>query len=530
MVKVVSMALFTVREPDAEIRARYAQNEKNFLPGSVPERFFYNSYLPAIVRAHASCYPGWELWIYHDSSLYASHYGDVLMRLHRAGRIRLIYVGEPTAVCEGMLWRMKPIFEAGVEFVATRDIDAIPQPRDFKCIEEFSQSAGTVQVIHDSISHCGIMGGMSCFSAARAREHLKCATWDQMMERARTYHLERHGADQQFLAHAFDGQACVVRFPPRVDQRDLIAPHIGGAGPAEPVIRWYDSMDDDATRRVREAENIQVHPDETRHVIMSCDDNPLYIDLMPLTCLLWSRVVGYTPTVILVGDPAKWMEDQRLRYVCDTARAWGARLHWLTPLPQFRTATVSQVSRLFAAALPGWHGNPYLLTSDVDMWPLSGAWFRRADFSKPLHHFYANSSGYKQFAICYVGAPRTYWQQLMGMTAAPIALHVEHAISAAGACKDGSQHWNLDEQLLTAAIMRRDWRNEMWCNERSGCPPNDRIDRYRWPDAIDLTGKVDAHVVRPLHAHVKKLAAVLDRILCDGCSDVYMETIEGTPR
>jgi hypothetical protein len=474
--KVVSLALFEPRDP--------AQRRN----------FCFTSYLPAVIRGHLSAYAGWELWIHHDSSLYSCDYGDTLVRLSKAGKIKLIYCGEAYRLCEAMLWRMKPIWEEDVEWVATRDVDAVPQPRDWRCLENFVANAGTVQVIHDSESHSGLMGGTACYNAGRLRARIGHGTWEQFRADAEKWGVSDYGTDQKFLKHTIKEADSVVRFPPREDPRDHIAPHIGGAGPAQPVISWYDARNDEGTRQAREYENAIPSADCYRHAVIASDESVAYMSFAPLTAMLWRVVCGYSTVLILVGKPGEWLADPRRRLVVEQARFAGAKIYWIDARGR-RTTCVAQTSRLFAAALPI-EPNPYLLTSDLDLWPCSRDWFWQQPMEKPWHQFFSNASGHQFYPIGYIGAHASEWKRVMRMSA-DLETETHKALREVDD-NNSDDCWTFDERYYTKCIQRvPNYRGWWWELERHGL--HDRIDRSRWPAAYTVAASVDAHCIRPAH-------------------------------
>lgn len=486
--KVVSLALF---DP----------------PAAQKRNFCYTSYLPAVIRGHLSCYHGWELWLYHDSSLYSCDYGDVLMRLHHDGKIKLIYAGECARLCESMLWRMKPLWEPDVEWCATRDVDAVPQPRDWRTIETFTASTGTVQVIHDSESHSGLMGGTACYHAARTRDRLGHPTWEAFRAAAQKWGVDNYGSDQKYLAHVLRSADSVVAFPAREDARDRVAPHIGGAGPAQPVIQWYDAQNDEGSRQSRLYENGLPSADMYRHVVLATDSAVAYASFAPLTCLLWRAVAGYSAVLIVVGKPAEVLAKPYMRLVCEMARHVGAKIHFVDPRGR-RTTCVAQTSRLYAAALPI-EPNPYLLTSDLDLWPLDRDYFWQQPEAKPWHQFFSNASGHAFYPIGYIGAKASEWKRVMGIDGTLTdCLHRDLA-QVDDANSDAC--WTFDEQHYTRRIKAvPDYRNWWWEIERH--TSKDRIDRSSWPQVINLDNKVDAHCIRPAHERWSELRPLFQQL------------------
>ncbi|MBK8913168.1 MAG: hypothetical protein IPM64_00970 [Phycisphaerales bacterium] len=130
--------------------------------GSEP---FYRRHLPALVRAHLTLFPDWQLRIMHDDALDAGDYGAALRAMHEEGLLRLERVtGEQPPLTLGMLWRMKPCWEPGVRFNLCRDVDSLPTPRERRAVETFIRSGAAVHCINDHPLHTSaMMGGLIGF-------------------------------------------------------------------------------------------------------------------------------------------------------------------------------------------------------------------------------------------------------------------------------------------------------------------------------------------------------------------------------
>jgi len=499
--KIISMALFALDE------ARHSVANSG--------RCWYYGYLPAVVRAHLSCFPGWQLWIYHDASIYSHPYGEVLLRLHIAGHIRLIYAGEASRVCEAMLWRFRPCWEPDVQCVAPRDVDALPMPRDFRALEKFSASGKRLMTIHDSVSHCGIMGGLSAFNVEAFRRTVTAATWEDWIK-ACTVDLAKQGGDQHYLARTFGEADIIHRFPPRDDVRDCIGSHLGGACDVTPILAWYDAINAPTTQIVRAAEAHHTFALAPKHrVVFGVDQHPQYLGVMPITALMW-MLSGYRPLILLEGPFAEWTQRPAARWALDTARLLGAELLSVGRVAGHRPATTIQVGRVFAAAHYLVKPNDYLLTSDADMWPLSRDYFlttRKTD--KRVQLYYANAYGHAKYPLCYVGALAETWREIVGIRdGRNIRDHVQACLDdGLGKDEDSWAAWNFDEEWFGKRI--KAWKGyEADCQmiDRHGGPPKDRIDRSAWPEKPNAAGMVDAHLLRPVEAHWMKMRPLVEQI------------------
>lgn len=217
-------------------------------------RFFYG-YLATLVRAHSSCFSGWQLWIHHDDRAPECDYWPVMLKLHEAGRLRLIPMGQAHTHIGSMLWRLCPVFEPGVTHVICRDIDSLPTPRERAAVERWVNSGKPIHAMHDSVSHRGtpLLGGMIGIHAPWFRDNV-AKSWGEIVGRmrARGFDLNKHGSDQLWLnAEVWPlvkDFLCQYDTPETLgrptEPRDICggdARHVGGAYFAGLVAQWYDA-------------------------------------------------------------------------------------------------------------------------------------------------------------------------------------------------------------------------------------------------------------------------------------------------
>jgi hypothetical protein len=214
---------------------------------------FFRGYLPAVVRAHRSVYPDWEMRIHHDERVTEWGYFRVLERLRDRGALKLIPMGPVPTLCGGMLWRMVPTWDSGVEIVVCRDIDSLSTPRERRAVERWIAGGKPLHSMQDSESHssCRIMGGMLGYRTDFMRSVYPTPDALQASMRASGIDFDKHGADQRFLVRDFDqydkaGMLALddrAALGPKDDPRDECgggARHVGGAYHAGPVAKWYD--------------------------------------------------------------------------------------------------------------------------------------------------------------------------------------------------------------------------------------------------------------------------------------------------
>jgi hypothetical protein len=176
--------------------------------GEAFRRDFYWDKVPAVLRAHHNLFPGWELRLHHDDSFYTDARGDVIQAYADHGLIRLVPCGKSQSIGLSALWRFKPLWEPGVEYMLSRDIDSLPVPKDRRAVEVFLQSRKVAHSITDHPQHRvagdgGFMAGMCGFHASQTLEAVSIESWDAFVARGVNLDTWSGGPDQQLLYKAF---------------------------------------------------------------------------------------------------------------------------------------------------------------------------------------------------------------------------------------------------------------------------------------------------------------------------------------
>ena len=488
----------------------------------------YDRYLPGLIRAALTCFPGWEIRIHHDDSIWHNKYGSVLMQLEDFRMLRLIRMETPQKLCEGMLWRMAPAFDPAVETFVCRDVDGFATPRDRQIIEDWLTTDAVVHALLDSSAHTGpMMGGMIAFRGGAIQHYLGWSTLEHLLAAANNNtDLGIHGGDQIFLnrvvwpklgragmVHQLEGRGEVkgagrVRWEIRADMPDdivcdieeatALAPKVGHMYNHVEPVKFYDKVNTPAIQRIVWCEHMAGVPtaasspvEYARRAVFSCDLNQDYAFYLPLTSILWRSLIGYHPVALLVGDAAGWSEGP-----CGVAarecRSVGCEVRFVQPAEGHRTSTVAQMCRMFAAALP-YEEDRYLLTSDVDMWPLRREFFTAVPWESSAHLYYTPAP---QYPICYIGASVKSWREIVGIEELNISKQVQRCLDEGlGVDDDSWQAWIFDEVWLGPRIQAWSGFPQATLASRHGGPPVDRIDRSCW--RAWKPEDSDAHMLRP---------------------------------
>jgi len=501
-------------------------------------------YLPSLIRGYNSLFPSWEMWFYHDENIYNNYYGSALLNLRNYDLVKLIYVSEKPILCKAMQWRMKPLWESNVEYFLCRDVDHIPTGRERQAVEAFIDSKMLLHCINDNVAHSTpMMGGMIGFKADKVCQIIKYSSFEEYISSSGFSEEEWSvmGADQKHLCKVLwpilkqhsclhrpgwrelepESKHCYFNIPSinvsdvpqeAIELSNSFCNFIGT--PSKKRDEYIQFMDkkgpEDKIGIIKKSEEVSKIRINTSYnhtnqfsvnhkkVVLACDTNIDYFFFLPLISLAWQELIGYCPIILIIGSKESWLNEKLNRFVLDESRRFGAEIYFIDCMEGHRNSTFAQISRLYASLL-GYSEDTYLLTSDVDLLPLSRRFFNQQDFSKQVHLFYGNVYDKKKFPLGYIGADVSTWKQVMR----PVTSDMLKAISwqLDNGLGKGSEHWtawNYDEFLFGVRIF--EWDSKLLrCQiiERQGAPPIDRIDRSNWHFDGHLEGKVDAHLLRP---------------------------------
>jgi hypothetical protein len=207
-------------------------------------------------------------------------------------------------------------------------------------------------------------------------------------------------------------------------------------------------------------------------VILSTDDNQDYLGYLPYVQVAWN-LLGWNTLTFYIGD--KNLESSEKNKIIQ-----------LNPVQGFRNATVLQVSRLFGAQ----HTQGLVMTSDVDMIPLSNYWNPK---DNEWTVYGEDLTNYKHYPICYISAPDYLWNQLITEKS------IEELLNKYKQSKSNSfdEWWYVDQDIITERLRPQKPtsinRGYIYHGIAKG-----RIDRIAWSQTSNIKEvKVDAHMPRP---------------------------------
>lgn len=240
-----------------------------------------------------------------------------------------------------------------------------------------------------------------------------------------------------------------------------------------------------------------------KYVALSSTPDLFYAPFLPVACALW-RQIGYQPLCLLV-DPPAWLSSPMQLIL---SKIGPCRTEFLDrSVTGFKLSTLSQTVRIVAACLL--EPDDYLITSDVDMFPLRKEFFDLPDLSKPFTALGINLKD-MHFNMCYLVGAVSSWREAFHLTAD----NLQDALSSL--LTNQTDHWGLDEGIVGEMLRKWTRFGEIQLIPRSWKPNEtlalDRIDRATWNPA-SIKEAIDCHSLRPMYEHWEKIVVVLREFL-----------------
>jgi hypothetical protein len=240
-----------------------------------------------------------------------------------------------------------------------------------------------------------------------------------------------------------------------------------------------------------------------KYVLNATNANLMYAFFVPIVCRMW-RAIEYEPIVIILGSPSEWLAAKPTECILKHIQRNTQNLIYIERISGLDDSTVTQVSRLFGSVYTSLKAEDYILTSDVDMLPLNQEYFHQQDNHFKFHIFGADAYGGQRFPICYLGAPKNVWLQVMEITEGDLSATLRTHLDKS---RNG---WNYDELLFMEKITKSvywssqcQFINREWYNHIA----NRRLDRDNWDIEIS-NDLIDCHSLRPGYKHWERLVPV----------------------
>ena len=195
---------------------------------------------------------------------------------------------------------------------------------------------------------------------------------------------------------------------------------------------------------------------ELAHALLAVDLNPAYAGLWPVAKRAWTEIAGIEPTLVLVAQRGAVPPD----LAADPA------VHVFEPEPTLHTAFQAQCIRLLYPALL--HGAGGVITSDVDMVPMSPGYFHRPLRDIDARHFVCyrdDTIPLGELPICYNAALPSTWASIFDISDLDdVREHLRRwaeGIEYEGA--RGSAGWTTDQRVLYRILLERGRReHDVW--------------------------------------------------------------------
>lgn len=245
-----------------------------------------------------------------------------------------------------------------------------------------------------------------------------------------------------------------------------------------------------------------------KYIVLSVNDSPDYLFHVPLCVWAW-RKLDFEPLLFLYGGKNQLTEliaDTNTKYLegctAEMKALYKIRAYEIEPINGYRSETITQVSRLYGACV----ADGYLMTSDIDMIPLSDYW--KPDLTK-LTVYGRDLTDY-HYPIAYIGATSAIWKEIMyinyndynKLIHSDLDQHFDKQATK-------QKQWCFDQDLITERINESSIipeRVDRGTDKRTGYPIG-RIDRSRW--TLDHKQYIDAHLFHDVHRNDDSFAKTL---------------------
>lgn len=230
-----------------------------------------------------------------------------------------------------------------------------------------------------------------------------------------------------------------------------------------------------------------------RYIVLSVNDNPEYLYYVPLTVWAWKRI-GWEPIVMFNGIRNTIPIDFGIEYfLAEVDSIYG-----------YRSDTITQVSRLYGGCLDLDSALDYLMTSDIDMIPLSDFW--QPDINK-ITVWGHDLTNYHNYPICYIGMTRNRWIETMNLTSSDYNALINRDLDTMPQAKstDFYKYWETDQDLITKRIKAVNFDKAFIDRGRySNGLAIGRVDRGSWSLNGHADTFIDAHLHRDLYKVFKE--------------------------
>lgn len=263
---------------------------------------------------------------------------------------------------------------------------------------------------------------------------------------------------------------------------------------------------------------------EKTYVAIGCSRDRDYSFLLPLTCLFWRDVIGYTPIAFLAGSSFDWQSTPPTNVVLNALvhdLVDGLAIRFIGAVEGYPEHTAAQNVRQHAAVVPVIADDAWIMPADADLWPLKKAFYHQHEGTPHRavcyygngDHFQGKDVTMRRVAqglrtqtipTCHVAMRAKDWREIYSLdSAANPAAHIKRTLDSYIAARApggdaGMDLWMSDQQIMTEALCQQTWFPQMALMvERRGHPPVDRLCRSvleYWQEPFDPARWTDAHL------------------------------------
>lgn len=237
-----------------------------------------------------------------------------------------------------------------------------------------------------------------------------------------------------------------------------------------------------------------------RKVVLSTDVMRINLAwFVPVTSLLWYEKMGWQPVLFVVYRSENEFTPL-MNLIINYAVAAGVEVHKFKHTlntSKYPMKVFIESIRLAGCVLD-WPEDTYVLTSDLDMWPLNADFYNNeTSYNTSVHLLFANAYGSpkvaSEYPMCYIGMNLSTWREIMNCHEG------QNIMNILAELRDfvGGNQWGIDQHGFTRRL--KHWKgfpNSVHFTSRD--TKVDRIDRSFHKDNYVWTSqKVEAHVLRP---------------------------------
>ena len=260
-----------------------------------------------------------------------------------------------------------------------------------------------------------------------------------------------------------------------------------------------------------------------RKVIFSTDMRHFfYAWYAPITSLIWYSM-GWTPVVIF-ADTASSSPGPVFEFIIKNVELAGGeviRLKSDLPKKYYSPSTVAQISR-FGVCVADWPEDTYVMTSDIDMWPLNKTFFdQQTSYPTAIDLLYA--SDLDEYPVCYIGMNVSMWRRVIGIKKGDSITSVIKGIREEYSRSLMTKHkqWSIDQKVVTRRIKK--WSGypkdiHFYTKRFNFKNMTSRLDRAPLPNKDVMPPEyIDSHVLRPgfIKKHWSHLRDIANHLLND---------------